>query len=400
MVRCVLPLGLVWVAAGGASGHGRSISYSSLELDEAGARIRFRIPLLELTRLPELGASVAHNDTRVGPYLVQHLRVTSGGTSCQPIGTARALTASEGWSVHEWRVACPPGARSVESDVLHAVAPSHLHFARLRNADGGIRERVLSEREPRWLLEEEETAAEPAGTSVVGYIALGFEHIASGADHVAFLLALILLAGSVREVAALVTGFTVAHSVTLGLAALSILRPDTAVVESLIGFSVALVAAENGWLLSRRSAGLPVAVTLGLLGLAGLAVLGVGQLPVLTLLGLALFSACHFALLRRVSRPERLRAGIAFAFGLVHGFGFAGVLGELELPRQRLVPALFGFNVGVELGQLAIVAVAWPLLHWLSTQRQGRVGVALSELGSAAICGVGVFWFVSRAFGG
>jgi hypothetical protein len=72
-----------------------------------------------------------------------------------------------------------------------------------------------------------------------------------------------------------------------------------------------------------------------------------------TLLGLALFTACHLGLLAASERPARLRALVAFAFGLIHGFAFAGVLAEMDLPRARLVPALVGFNVGVELGQLA-----------------------------------------------
>ena len=89
---------------------------------------------------------------------------------------------------------------------------------------------------------------------------------------------------------------------------------------------------------------------------------------------------------------------MAFAFGLVHGFGFAGVLAEMALPTGRLAPALFGFNVGVELGQLAVVAVVWPALAWLA--RHWVVWHArIAEVGSAAVCGLGLFWFATRTFG-
>ena len=131
--------------------------------------------------------------------------------------------------------------------------------------------------------------------------------------------------------------------------------------------------------------------------LAGLGMLGVGKLPPVVLLGLALFSGCHFALLDRVERPARLRAAVAFAFGLVHGFGFAGVLSEMELPTDRLAPALFGFNAGVELGQLAVVLLVWPLLRGLSRSEARHRSV--SEWGSALVCGLGVFWFLSRSLG-
>src|SRR6185295_11867890 len=107
-----------------------------------------------------------------------------------------------------------------------------------------------------------------------------------------------------------------------------------------------------------------------------------------TLLGLALFTACHLGLLAQSERPARLRALVAFAFGLVHGFAFAGVLAEMDLPRARLVPALVGFNVGVELGQLAVVVVVWNVLLVIDrVAAGGRRRVA--EVGSAVVCGLG-----------
>ena len=115
--------------------------------------------------------------------------------------------------------------------------------------------------------------------------------------------------------------------------------------------------------------------------------------------GLALFTFCHFGLLARAERPARLRTAVAFAFGLVHGFGFAGVLAEMELPSNRLVPALFGFNIGVEIGQLSVVALVWPALRLLARVRDTRWLQSIAEIGSAAICGLGLFWFLTRMFG-
>ncbi len=242
-------------------------------------------------------------------------------------------------------------------------------------------------------------AAEPVGTSLAGYVALGLEHILTGWDHLAFVLALLLLATRISEVAGLVTSFTLAHSVTLGLAVLGIVHPDGRAVEALIGYSIALVALENAWLLAGRGRGLPIIATAGLLVLALLSLLGIGAVPALALLGVALFTACHFGLLARAERPVRLRAAVAFGFGLVHGFGFAGVLAEMELPAGRVAPALFGFNVGVELGQLVVVTLAWPLLRALARWRGGRAYGPVVDLASAAVFGLGLFWFVSRSFG-
>jgi hypothetical protein len=132
--------------------------------------------------------------------------------------------------------------------------------------------------------------------------------------------------------------------------------------------------------------------------MALLALFGFTGIAASTLGGMTLFTLCYFGLLRRTERPARLRFAIAFAFGLVHGFGFAGVLIDIALPTGRLVPALLGFNLGVEVGQLVLVLAIWPLLRDLSQLRAGRPHRLLVEAGSAGLCSVGLFWFLTRAF--
>ena len=98
------------------------------------------------------------------------------------------------------------------------------------------------------------------------------------------------------------------------------------------------------------------------------------------------------------SRGDWLRVFLTFAFGLVHGFGFAGVLVEMALPSERLVPALLGFNVGVEIGQLSIVLLLWPLFMLGKRFAAPPLQRWASELSSAALCGLGLYWLVERAF--
>jgi hypothetical protein len=390
---------LALLAAAPVDAHNRSTSWSSWEVEGREARVRFRITQLELTRLPWGIVSAPRLAPELGRYLSEGLRLEAGGEPCAVVDGPRALAAPRDRALLEWRVACPEaGALAITSRLMREVAPSHLHFARLRAEDGGIKERVLTGASPEWVLPGQAEAEASHGSGILDYLALGVEHIATGYDHLVFLLGLLLLAGAVREVVTIVTGFTVAHSITLALAALGSVRPDAAAVEALIGLSIALVAAENAWLLSGRWRGLPVLVT-GVLGGAGvLAALGIGAVPAVTCLGLALFAGCYFALLERVERPTRLRFAIAFCFGLVHGFGFAGVLAEIALPQGRLLPALLGFNLGVEVGQLVIVAVVWPLLWGLTRVRAGEPYRRFVEVGTAMVCGLGVYWWVERAF--
>jgi hypothetical protein len=387
------------VLAATARAHTRSTSYSTWEIEGSRATVRFDIPQYELTRLPWGIVSPPELRPELGRYLTRTLRLEAAGQPCAVVDGPRALAAPPDRAVIEWRLACAsPGPLVLVSEVLQEVAPSHLHFAKLRGER--VVERVLTSSAPRWELPRDDPRRAPAvGSSLTSYVELGVLHIGTGYDHLVFLLGLLLLAGSAAEVATIVTGFTAAHSLTLGLAALGRVRPDAAAIEALIGLSIALVAAENAWHLGGRPRALPRAATLALAALAAAAGLGAGAIPAATYLGLALFTACYFALLGRSQRPARLRFAVAFCFGLVHGFGFAGVLAEVALPRGRLLPALLGFNLGVELGQLAIVVAFFALAA--VGARFVRVGqrTALRDLANAAVCGLGAYWWVSRAFG-
>jgi hypothetical protein len=180
---------------------------------------------------------------------------------------------------------------------------------------------------------------ESGGSGFGSFLVLGVEHILTGWDHLVFLLTLLVLAGSLVQVGKLVTAFTAAHSVTLGLTALRVVSPP-GIVEALIAASIVYVAVEN-WFVK---------------------------------------DGAH-------------RWVLVSIFGLVHGMGFGGALLEMELARP--LPALLGFNLGVELGQLAVVAAVWPLLVWARRHEQIYRAVVVRGLsGAAAVAGLA--WLVGR----
>jgi hypothetical protein len=374
---------LALLLAAPVAAHDRSASYSTWELVGDGARVTARLPALEATRLPW-----APGEAALGDYLAHRLRLQAGDAWCMVVETPRVRPAPPGQVALAWRVACPAAAPlRLASDAFLEAAPAHLHFARVVWPDGRTAERVLSDGERVFSLT-------PRAPSTLGAMRLGVAHILSGPDHLAFVLALLLAGGSLWETARLVSGFTVAHSLTLALAALGWVRPSAAPVEALIALSIALVAAENCWLAGGRSAAFPWGVAALLLALAGVAAAGWGWGPALVLAGLALFAGCHLRQLARSARPLGPRWRAAFAFGLLHGFGFASALVDAELPPARLVRALAGFNAGVEAGQLAVVALVLPVVARLAAWRP----VAL-EAASAGLAGLGLFWFVARASG-
>jgi len=381
------------VLAGAAMAHERSISYSTWRLDGRRAAVTLRITALDLSRLPPeaVPAGIA-----LGDWLAGQLQLAANGAPCVPDGPVRQLTGAGGRSTFEWTVACPDEhGFVVRSDLLRAVAPSHLHFARVLRPGAPAEEVLLSFDAPSRALAAATDAARGAQPAAAGpgFVALGVEHILTGLDHLAFVAALLLGAATLADVARVVTGFTVGHTLTLAAATLGWVRADVPAVNALIGASIALVAVESLWAAAARTPWLP---WLAAAGLAGMALGGGAAVPAPALLGLALFVLCAFRALALGASAGAMRWGVASLFGLIHGFGFASVLAEAELPPARLAAALLGFNAGVELGQLGVVLLAWPLLA-TARQRAGA-GSLVEDTGNAALVALGTCWFLVRCY--
>lgn len=382
---CACALG---IASPVASAHQRSVSDSVILLRSDGATLRLRLSALDRSALAATGIT---STALLARHLGGALALRSA-TPCEPEpGSFRALVDRPGWLRFEWRVSCAGAPSRLRADVV-PTDPAQLHVARVRWAgQESSREIVLTERRPEVALAPPRIDAAVERASWVSWVPVGVAHILGGWDHLVFLAMLILIAASLREVAAVVTGFTLGHTVTLSVTALGLTDPNAPVVEALIGLSIVLVAIENVWLEGGRSdAFLPRAAVL--LALVGGVVSGN-----VAFVGVALFAACHFALLQRVDRPVSWRWTVAALFGLFHGFGFAGVLGDLGMAPTEAPASLLGFNLGVELGQLFVVALAWPLLVAARSRWEGA-RPALARWGSAAGLCAGVYWMCLRLF--
>lgn len=212
------------------------------------------------------------------------------------------------------------------------------------------------------------------------FVISGIEHILIGPDHVLFLIGLLLLGGTLPRLALIVTSFTVGHSITLTLAALDIVSPPARVIEPLIALTIVVVGADNLLVLgTNKKKPEPSAA------------LAVPSAP-----SAALVSAAPSAALAVPSEAD-IRAWLAIAFGLIHGFGFAYVLKEFGLPKAALGWSLFAFNLGVEIGQLLIVLVAAGVLAAIRGRSQSA-SRQIAIAGSIAVIAAGTFWFVQRVF--
>jgi hypothetical protein len=308
-------------------------------------------------------------------YTAERVHLSVAGQRCTAVATGAPQLDDHtdgAYAVLRSRWTCPAGAQALTIDYqLFADSDaSHRGLLRVGHGDSGsdgqgkdtLQTAVLVPGStPGTTVPLVAAAASHTPSSFGGFVAEGVHHILIGTDHVLFLLALLLPAVLVMgaagqreaatqwrpmltEVLKIVTAFTVAHSVTLALAVLDIVDPPSRWVESLIALSVVFTAVDN---------------------------------------------------LRPMLAPQH-RWRLTLLFGLVHGFGFAGALKDLGLGGGSLAASLLGFNLGVELGQLALVALFLPLAWWTRRTRLYQRGVLIG--GSAAVALIALVWAVERVF--
>jgi hydrogenase/urease accessory protein HupE len=262
---------------------------------------------------------------------------------CTPTSEPRADLAGDAFVQH-WQLDCQDGLAGARIRVAGLSGSTADVLVRVSRLDGTTQSARLSASEPAFTV-----AAAPSLLQVVAsYFVLGGEHILLGVDHLLFVLALMLIVTDVRRLVLTVTAFTIAHSITLSLATLDLLRVPIAPVEAIIALSIVFVAAE---ILRQQR------------GQHGLA--------------------------------QRAPWLVAFTFGLLHGLGFASALQEVGLPQVGIPLALLAFNVGVEGGQLlfvlAVLLVRWLLRQWLVQPPRWSRPLLPYALGSIAMT-----WVIQR----
>jgi hydrogenase/urease accessory protein HupE len=327
------------LAVGAAIGHqGGTTGYATVSVAGQSVRYALSLPgegLGDVTRdLYEFAAAVA-----------RHVAIEADGAACSGV-PSQTRPPSAGRANIEivvlYACAGPIRTLSIRDGIDALLGVDHHTIADIQWPGGA--KQVIFEKGQRSASVAIASGASPE-SGVTGkfvfYLRLGVEHIIGGIDHLLFLLALLALSTSLWQTVKIVTAFTVAHSITLSLAVLGLVDVPSSIVEPLIAASIVWVAVEN--LVAPAGAG--------------------------------------------------RRWLIAAIFGLVHGLGFASALSELGLSRDALVRALIGFNIGVELGQLAFVAVVMPPLVWASRPRRLP---RLPQILSVIVAVVGAVWLVER----
>jgi len=277
--------------------------------------------------------------------LRNRLKIAAGGRLLTPVLWSSPAPLPDRQSIRvsvRYETDGMPSAVSVTT-VLFPYDPVHQTFLNIYEGDELMSQAILD----RGHAQFEYFAGTRQGAMAVvrKFLPAGIHHILIGPDHILFLIGLLLLGGSLRRLLVVVTAFTLAHSLTLSLAALNLVTPPARIIEPAIALSIVYVGIDN----------------------------------------------------LMVGGGRDMRGWIAFVFGFIHGFGFANVLREMDLPSRALGWSLFSFNLGVEIGQLFVVLVVASALMALRS-RSEAAGRRLAFAGSLVVILAGAFWFVQRVF--
>jgi hydrogenase/urease accessory protein HupE len=353
MKRAVLICVLSITFATPAAAHPVPFSFLDLQLTARGMDVSLVIHDFDLAHelsVPEASrfldpAFLAENSESLRKLLLARLQISADGSVSKPEWDVPEILPdreSVRFLLHYPSVQSKPGHITIHA-ALFPYDPLHQTFVNIYEDGELMRQFILDQSKNQ---AEHFTGSSPSASAVIRrFVPEGIHHILIGPDHILFLIGLLLLGGSPRRLLAVVTSFTVAHSLTLSLAALRIVHPSPRIIEPAIALSIVYVGLDN----------------------------------------------------LLVKKGRDVRTWIAFCFGFIHGFGFANVLHEMDLPRQALGWSLFSFNFGVEIGQLIVVLIVASLLAVIRS-RSETAGRYVAAAGSVAVIIAGAFWFTQRVF--
>jgi hydrogenase/urease accessory protein HupE len=331
-----------------------SSGFSTIKMEGETVRYELQLDLLELNRVVDLRINPIHppknrdlgrvlerSKGKLQTYVNEKIKLYADGIPLKGQVKSVGATTVQGRTyavvIIDYEMESPSANLTVNYGVFFDDNdPSHVNYVKI-SMDGKQREFVFSSS-----TREYHTGEATFLQKAKQFLLLGLEHIFTGYDHILFVISLLFGAMTIRRLLSLITAFTVAHSVTLALATLEIIHLPAKLVESAIALSIVYVALQN------------------------------------------------------IFTPDsRHRSWIAFGFGLIHGFGFAGILSEIRLDQGDMVTSLLFFNAGIELGQIVIVSLTFPMLMFIQKRFSPKWLVPVASTGILAIA---LVWFFQRAF--
>jgi len=375
--------------------HQRSESYSkwSVEEDENHTlvNVAFTIRLSNLNKLE--GPLVGEWEDRISTYIISSFTTDS---DCLQESKHRVMTSrTDDIFRVSWTLSCNQMLEEIKTNIFFDRDPTHSHIARYIYDSNLSTEKLFTTQTKTWNLKDIYSSKESSvNSSFKEYVLLGIKHISTGYDHLAFLFGLLLLNQRLKRLVLAITGFTLGHSLTLSLAVLDLVRPVNSFIEALIGFSIALLGLEFLIRHSKSNSTYVKNISYFLFLFLLLYFIFSGGSNSLGLVGLFIFSFCYLTLVSK-NLSSFFSLFIASIFGLIHGFGFGGFLFEVGFSEDNILKTLFGFNLGVEIGQLMAMSLFILIIFGIS-KLDIKNKEYINPLLATFLVTLGTYWFVYR----
>lgn len=389
-----------------ANAHYFSESYSKWVISEDYIEGTFNILELESTRvlqLPEFQKYLYQDGLTESEvfmkYLDPRIRVNENNEPCKKISTVLKKSSKQGTLNIVFNFKCnTTNSLKIINNGIFDIVQSHVHIARIYRGDSILLEQALFYNNQVIDLNNERNTTQKSSffSSLSSFLVSGIQHILNGFDHLLFIAGLILLISGIKKLAFVITGFTIGHSITLGLSVLGIFTPNSIVIESLIGYSILFIGIEYFLLKTKLYKKITSFLILLFFSIILMDLIYNELNHIFILLGLSLFTLGYFGLHEKISNNSLGLLAITIFFGLIHGFGFGSFLIKSEFSLDNIVPALLGFNIGVEIGQIIFVLFILLLFKLNYFLKIKILNEYIKNIIFFFLTSFGLFWFIQR----
>ena len=386
--------------------HYFSESYSNWIISDNKVSATFTILKLEATRVlqidkfQEIGQEKQLSEGEVFlEYFKPRISVLESSKECLLDNEPSLINGKDEYHTIELSYLCAStNSIKIINNVLFDIAQSHVHLSRISINDQ-ILEKALFYNDQTIFINDLKTNKEKSFVdSLTNFISTGMNHILTGFDHLIFLMGLIILVNNFKHLLIVITGFTLGHSITLALVALNIVVPNTLMIEALIGFTILFIAAE--YMMKEEKNFIPIiAILLSILTFAAISSLFLQiSITLISFIALILITIGYFGILRNLENKGSFRVIITSLFGVIHGFGFGTFLFNSEFDQTNIISALFGFNLGVEIGQIIFLMIFILLNLSLIKLLKSKNHQYLMQTLMIIVSSLGFYWFIQRLY--
>ena len=386
--------------------HYFSESYSNWVISDNKVSVTFTILKLEATRVlqidrfQEIGQEKQLSEGEVFlEYFKPRISVLESSKECPLDKVPSLINGKDEYHTIELSYLCDSSnSIKIINNVLFDIAQSHVHLSRISINDQ-ILEKALFYNDQTIFINDLKTKKEKSFTdSLTSFISTGMNHILTGFDHLIFLMGLIILVNSFKHLLIVITGFTLGHSITLALVALNIVVPNTLMIEALIGFTILFISAE--YMMKDEKNFIPIiTILLSILTFTAVSSLFLQiSITLISFIALILITIGYFGILKNLKNKGSFRIIITSLFGVIHGFGFGTFLFNSEFDETNVISALFGFNLGVEIGQIIFLMVFILLNLSLAKLLKSKNHQHLMQTLMIIVSSLGFYWFIQRLY--